>query len=334
MVNNMSHIPEAPGIQDRYSRVIDYLRVSVTDRCNLRCTYCMPPEGVTLLDHEDILSFEEIVAVVTAGAELGISKVRITGGEPLVRPGLCDLVRALSHVDGLDDLSLTTNGTLLKYYAAELKAAGLKRVNISLDSLRPDRFLSITRQGHLEDTLSGIEAAQVAGLMPIKINTVVMRGINDDEVKDIAVLARMRGWSIRFVERMPLSGNEGGYVPSSEVLGHLSPLGTLDPQLPAFHNGPARCYSLKGTGSVGFISPMSEPFCSTCNRLRLTSTGMLRPCLLSDAGTVDIKTPLREGADKAIVQDLLLEAVSCKPGSHSLKSNGSRIGTAMSQIGG
>ncbi len=334
MMNDMSQIPEGPGIQDRYSRVIDYLRVSVTDRCNLRCTYCMPTEGITLHNHEDILSFEEIAAVARAAAGLGVRKVRLTGGEPLVRSGLHELVRALSRIDGLDDLSLSTNGTLLKHHAAGLKAAGLRRVNISLDSLRPDRFLRITRNGDLADALRGIEAAQEAGLVPIKINTVVMRGINDDEVMDIAALARIRGWSIRFIEKMPLAGNESGYVSSAEVLEQLAPLGTLAPESHTFRNGPARCYSLSGAGSIGFISPMSEPFCSTCNRLRLTSTGMLRPCLLSDAGAVDIKTPLREGADKATIQALLLEAANCKPGRHSLKASGYPLGTTMSQIGG
>ena len=323
------------GIRDSQSRVIDYLRVSVTDRCNLRCVYCMPPEGVTLLEHRDLLSFEEITAVVSAAVGLGVRKVRLTGGEPLVRLGLTELVRALARIPGLDDLSLSTNGTLLKDQAAGLKAAGLTRVNVSLDSLNPETYRRITRQGNLSDVLGGIEAAQEAGLTPIKLNTVVMRGINDDEVKALAALAHDRSWSIRFIERMPLAGEKGSYVPSSEVRDHLEPLGHLVPWPDDVQNGPARCYRLAGaSSSIGFISPMSEPFCATCNRLRLTSTGMLRPCLLSDAGSVDLRTPLRTGTDKESIQGLLLRAAGSKPGRHSLEPQGAPEGTAMSRIGG
>lgn len=322
-------------MHDSHSRLIDYLRVSVTDRCNLRCIYCMPPEGVALHEHDDMLTFEEIVAVVTAGAELGIRKVRLTGGEPLVRLGLCDLVRALSRIDGIQDLSLSTNGTLLREYAAVLKAAGLRRVNISLDSLKPERYRQITGLGSLADALDGIQAAREADLTPIKINTVVMRGVNDDELRDIAALARSRGWSIRFIEKMPLAGNEAGYVSSADVRRQLDCLGRLVPESAEAQNGPAKCYRLSGTaGSIGFISPMSEPFCSTCNRLRLTSTGVLRPCLLSDVGAVDLRAALRAGADRAGIQALLLGAAKCKPGRHSLEASGSSPGTHMSQIGG
>ncbi len=321
-------------MHDGHSRVIDYLRVSVTDRCNLRCIYCMPPEGVTLGEHNDMLSFEEIVAVVTAGAELGVRKVRFTGGEPLVRLRLCDLITAVCRIDGIEDLSLSTNGTLLRECAADLKAAGLSRVNISLDSLMPERYRQITRLGDLDDALAGIRAAQEAGLTPIKINTVVMRGINDDEVRDIAALAAVWGCNIRFIEKMPLMGGEG-FVSSAEVRAQLGPFDSLVPVSPDLSRGPAKCYRLAGAaGSVGFISPMSEPFCLTCNRLRLTSTGSLRPCLLSDVGTVDLRTPLREGADKGSIKELMLGAVSCKPGRHSLTTGSSPPGTNMSQMGG
>jgi len=323
------------GIRDSHSRTIDYLRVSVTDRCNLRCIYCMPPEGVELQSHSDLLSFEEIATVVSAAVGLGIRKVRLTGGEPLVRLGLTELVRALARIDGLDDLSLSTNGALLKEQAAELKAAGLKRVNVSLDSLRQDVYHRITRHGNLSTAIAGIEAAQEAGLAPIKLNTVVMRGINDSEVKDLATLARNRGWSIRFIERMPLAGEGEGYVPSAEVRDHLEVPGHLIDGTDDIQNGPARCYRLAGSsGSIGFISPMSEPFCATCNRLRLTSTGTLRPCLLSDIGSVDLRNPLRTGADKRSLQELILLAAGSKPGRHSLEAHGAPGGTVMSQIGG
>ncbi len=322
-------------MKDGYSRVIDYLRVSVTDRCNLRCIYCMPAEGVGLVGHADILTFEEIIAVVAAGAELGIRKVRLTGGEPLVRLGLSDLVRSLSRLDGIDDVSLSTNGMLLMEYAAELKAAGLTRVNISLDSLQPERFRRITRHGDLAKVLAGIEAAQDAGLVPIKINTVVMRGVNDEEVKDLAALARNRRWSIRFIEKMPLAGHQWGYVSSAEVRRQLDSLGPLVPELTEPRNGPARCYRYSGAeGSIGFISPMSEPFCTTCNRLRLTSTGMLRPCLLSDVGAVDLKAALRAGANTAAIQALLIEAASSKLAQHSIEGCSHPTTTTMSQIGG
>jgi GTP 3',8-cyclase len=323
-------------IRDGYARVIDYLRVSVTDRCNLRCIYCMPPEGVPLQSHGDLLTFEEIVAVVVAAVELGVRKVRLTGGEPLVRLGLTELVQQLAHIEGLDDLSLSTNGTLLKEHAAALKAAGLRRVNVSLDSLKPERYRRITRQGKLADALGGIEAAQEAGLTPIKINAVVMRGCNDDEVADLAALAGERGWSIRFIERMPLAGSEGGYVSAAEVRAKLDDLGPLLPGSDEVQNGPARCYRLAGTaGSVGFISPLSEPFCATCNRLRLTSTGMLRPCLLSNEGEVDLRATLRAGASREAIQRLLLRAAGSKPGRHSLRPrDGSAQDTTMSQIGG
>jgi len=323
-------------MRDNHSRIIDYLRVSVTDRCNLRCVYCMPPEGVPLRPHGDLLSFEEIVAVVESAVALGVRKARLTGGEPLVRLGLTELVRQLARIDGLKDLSLSTNGTLLKEHASALKAAGLRRVNVSLDSLKPERYRRITRHGDLAETLAGIEAAEATGLAPIKLNTVVMRGVNDDEVADLAALARNRGWSIRFIERMPLAEGGGGFVPSVEVRERLDPLGLLVRASDDAQNGPARCYRLAGApGSIGFISPLSEPFCASCNRLRLTSTGMLRPCLLSNEGEVDLRAALRAGTDRKAIQGLLLRAAAGKPGRHSLReADGMPHGAAMSQIGG
>ena len=214
------------GLSDSFQRPIDYLRISVTDRCNLRCLYCMPPQGITLMPRSDILRYEEIGAIAQAAAELGISKVRLTGGEPLVRAELLRLVRLLSRIEGIDDLSLTSNGVLLKRYAAPLKEAGLRRVNVSLDTLKRERYLELTRRDRLGDVLDGIEAARKAGLDPVKINMVVMRGINDDEVLDFARLSLEEGWHVRFVELMPFSTYGAlQFVPVSEIQKRILPLG-------------------------------------------------------------------------------------------------------------
>ncbi len=327
---------------DEYSRAINYLRVSVTDRCNLRCTYCMPAEGVPWQPHSSLLSFEEIETVVRAAAQLGISKVRLTGGEPLVRLGIVELVRMLAQVPGVDDLSMTTNGTLLAQYAADLKAAGLRRVNVSLDTLRPERFRSITRLGSFEDALAGIAAAQEAGLTPLKINTVVIRGTNDDEILDLALRTLDEGWNVRFIEYMPVGEKApAGAAWSSQVVkgeeirqkieAHF---GALVPAQASVGNGPARYYRIKGaTGTVGFITPVSEHFCVHCNRLRLTADGQLRPCLLSDR-EIDLRKVLREGANAEQIKALLLEAIQIKPREHHLAECLQPEKRAMSQIGG
>jgi len=294
---------------DSFQRGINYLRVSVTDRCNLRCIYCMSPEGVPWMPHSEILSYEEISAVVRIAAELGINKVRLTGGEPLVRAELPELVQMLSEVKGIDDISLTTNGTLLKKHALELKQAGLKRVNISLDTFRSDRFRYITRCGELSDVLDGIDAAMNADLHPVKINMVVMRGINDDEVLDFARMTYKQGWHVRFIERMPFT-EIAEVVPSDELRQRIMAIGSLEPCSSAIGNGPARYYRLPGaSGTIGFISPITEPFCSDCNRLRLTSNGRLCPCLLSDEG-VDLKQPLRSEVSSHEIKRLIFEG-SC-----------------------
>jgi len=282
---------------DSFKRRINYLRISVTDRCNLRCIYCMSSEGVPWMPHSEILSYEEISVVVRIAAELGINKVRLTGGEPLVRAELHELVQMLSEVKGIDDISLTTNGTLLKKHALELKQAGLKRVNISLDTFRSDRFRYITRCGELSDVLDGIDAAMNADLHPVKINMVVMRGINDDEVLDFARMTYKQGWHVRFIERMPFT-EIAEVVPSDELRQRIMSVGSLEPCSSAIGNGPARYYRLPGaSGTIGFISPITEPFCSDCNRLRLTSNGRLCPCLLSDEGVdlslIHISEPTR-----------------------------------------
>lgn len=327
---------------DAWNRPISYLRVSVTDRCNLRCVYCMPPEGVPWVPHDEILTYEEIDTVVRAAAELGISKVRLTGGEPLIRLGIVDLVRLLSTIPGIDDLALTSNGTLLSRYAAQLADAGLHRVNLSLDSLRPERYEGITRGGHLEDVLEGMEAARRAGLDPIKINTVVIRGVNDDEVVDLARRTIDEGWNQRFIELMPIG--DGGLideewrekvVTAEEIRAKIEcALGRLEPAKISVGNGPASYYCLPGAqGTVGFITPISEHFCYRCNRMRLTADGQLRPCLLSDE-EIDLRTPLRRGARVAEIKELLLRGVESKPREHRLAESVRPRQRTMSQLGG
>ncbi|MGQ9492220.1 MAG: GTP 3',8-cyclase MoaA [Anaerolineae bacterium] len=328
---------------DAYSRPINYLRVSVTDRCNLRCVYCMPPEGILWRAHEEILRYEEIATVVQAAAELGISRVRLTGGEPLVRLGIVDLVRILALIPGVEDLAMTTNGILLSRYAQALAEAGLQRVNISLDTLSADRFRSITRWGQIEDVLVGIEAAHQAGLEPVKINTVVIRGLNDDEVVDLARKTVEPGWNVRFIEWMPVgnvqelmgAGWEDRIVTAQEMRQKIeAALGILEPAKASKGGGPARYYCLPGAkGTVGFITPVSEHFCYHCNRLRLTADGQLRPCLLSDR-EIDLRTPLRQGADVAQIRALILRAIASKPLRHYLNECELPKGRSMSQIGG
>jgi cyclic pyranopterin phosphate synthase len=323
------------GIRDSFGRSINYLRVSVTDRCNLRCLYCMPPEGVAQIPHSEIISYEEIRTVAQAAAELGIDKIRLTGGEPLVRAELPELIKMLSQIEGIRELSLTTNGTLLKKYALELKQAGLSRVNVSLDTLKTDRFQYITRLGRLKDVLEGIEAAEEAGFKPVKINTVVMRGINDDEILDFARMTCDTGWHVRFIELMPFKG-VAEFVPSVELRQHISLLGELEPCASMTGNGPARYYRLAGAkGTIGFISPLSElSFCSRCNRIRLTPDGKLRPCLLGE-DEIDLRMSLRNNASVEELKRLMLQAVASKRERHHLEgSDVTVMKRKMSQIGG
>jgi len=326
------------GPLDSFGRSINYLRISVTDRCNLRCIYCIPPEGVPQMPHSAILSYEEIQTIVRASAELGINKVRLTGGEPLVRAELPKLVRMLSQIEGIEELSLTTNGVFLKKYALELKQAGLSRANVSLDTLKPDKFRYITRLGELKTVLEGIEAAKEAGFEPVKINTVVMRGINEDEVLDFARMTRENGWHVRFIELMPFKG-VAEFVPSIELQQHISLLGKLEPcpdSIGISGNGPAIYYRLTGAkGTIGFINPITETsFCSRCNRMRLTPDGKLRPCLLRE-DEIDLKMPLRNNASIEVLKSLIVKAVASKPQHHHLKGGNIRlVNRKMSQIGG
>ena len=326
------------GLSDSFQRPINYLRISVTDRCNLRCIYCMPADGVDLRSHSDILSYEEVHTAARAAAELGIDKLRITGGEPLVRLGLPRLIRMLAGIEVINDIALTTNGVMLADYAAELKQAGLKRVNISLDTLDPDRFKRITRgESDLSQVLEGIEEARRVGLEPVKLNMVVMSGINDDELLGFAAKTIDEGWHIRFIELMPVAGNGDSaprFVSATEMRKRLEPLGELEPSLPTVGNGPAKYFRFAGAkGTVGFITPVSEHFCFNCNRMRLTADGKLRPCLLSDY-EIDLKTPLRDGVSRAGLKKLFKKAVAEKPLKHKLAEGQLPNGRPFSHVGG
>jgi cyclic pyranopterin phosphate synthase len=296
----------------------------------------MPPGGVSSLAHEDILRYEEINTIARAAAELGIDKIRLTGGEPLVRLGLAGLVAMLADIGTINDISLTTNGVLLSKYAAELKKAGLNRVNISLDTLRPDRFKAITRSdGKLEDVLEGIETARGVGLEPVKLNMVVLAGVNDDEIVDFAAKTIDQDWHVRFIELMPVVGEVKNqpFVAASEMRKRIEKLGELEPCLPSVGNGPAKYFRLPNArGTIGFITPVSEHFCFDCNRLRLTADGRLRPCLLSDY-EVDLKTPLRRGVDSSGLKKLIEEAVANKPRQHAI-AEGNVPRRPFSQVGG
>jgi cyclic pyranopterin phosphate synthase len=325
------------GLFDSYRRRINYMRISVTDRCNMCCIYCNA-KSVPHLSHDDILRYKEIQRVVQAAVGLGVKSLRITGGEPLVRPDLSALVELLSRVEGISDISLTTNGALLDKYALELKEAGLKRVNISLDTFKADRFKYITGSDKIEDVLNGIEAAKKVGLEPVKINVVVMRGINDDEVVDFARMSLSQGWHVRYIEYMPFvdtdaEGNRVVAVGDIKALIQQS-LGKLEPCLPTKGNGPAKYYRLPDAeGTVGFIGAVTDCFCADCNRFRLTADGRLRPCLFDD-DEVDIKGPLRSGASLEELRRLIQEAASMKKERHHLGEDFVPVKRQMWQIGG
>jgi cyclic pyranopterin phosphate synthase len=378
---------------DSYNRTIDYLRVSVTDRCNFRCVYCMPEEGAPVSHKSLILSFEEIERLVNIAVGLGMTKIRLTGGEPLVRKDIERLVAGIGAIPGLRDLSMTTNGSVLARHADSFARSGLNRINISLDTLRPERFTRIARRGDLGAVMEGITAAQRAGLTPLKLNCVVMRDWNDDEVVDFARLTLTQPYDVRFIELMPINwsqGDDGGigmeaffalasplpdYQRNSNItlyarpelptlgqtfrLAETAPVGQLDatqmrrafvstaemktriesvlgPLEPAEVqvNGPARSYRLAGAcGTVGFISQITNDLCLTCNRLRLTADGQLRPCLMAD-GEVDLRTPLREGATNTEIADLFRMTVLHKPREHRLEDGMAPVHRNMSQLGG
>ena len=326
---------------DPFGRKITYLRISVTDRCNLRCVYCMPPEGVIWKPHDTIMRFEEILQVVEVAAQQGISEVRLTGGEPLIRQGLPDLVRMIAKVPGIEDISLTTNGLLLDKLSLPLAEAGLKRINVSLDTLNPDKFSRITRGGSFDKVWRGLEAADAAGLAPLKINAVALKGVNDDEILDLARLSLQHAWQIRFIELMPIRNQAPwgeGFPPPSDcylsvraILDILKPLGIQPTGEKAAGSGPAQQYSIPGAaGKLGIISALGDQFCLTCNRLRLTADGYLRPCLMND-GEVYVLDAIRQGQP---LLPLLQQAVLKKPRQHELAQNRPPTGRNMTQIGG
>lgn len=326
-------------MQDQYRRPISYLRISVTDRCNLRCEYCMPPEGVKYIKHEEILSIEEIIKVVKAGVLIGIKKIRLTGGEPLVRGGIVDLVQGIYDIPEIDDIAITTNGILLGEMVEPLKKAGLNRVNVSLDTMKPERFKRITRGGNLDLVWKGINAALNAGLEPVKINTVAIRGFNDDELVDLAGLTLDHPLHIRFIELMPIGSSDAWarskYIASAEIKESIErTLGNLVDEKNMHGNGPARYTRLPGArGTIGFISAVSNHFCAQCNRLRLTSTGQLRPCLFSNK-EIDLKQALRSGAGTEKLVEIFSAAVLNKPVGHDLDKAWQEDDRVMSQIGG
>jgi cyclic pyranopterin phosphate synthase len=329
--------PKAP--RDGYNRRIDYLRLSITDLCNLRCIYCMPEEGVPKMRHDDILTYEEISRIAHIAVGMGISRIRITGGEPLVRRDVIRLCEDISGIPNLKSLAITTNGALLSRFAKDLRRAGVQRVNVSLDTLDPEKYARITRRDAFHDVWRGIEAALDVGLQPVKLNVVVMRGVNDDEIEKLAALSLDRPFHVRFIEFMPFQGDSrcGGFVPSDEILSRLSGLGKLSPvEDVRSSNGPARLYAFPGaTGRIGVISPVSNHFCPSCNRLRCTADGKLRTCLFS-AEETDVRTALRQGAPDARVVSIIREALRRKPERHHLDEGVPHkcMNRPMSAIGG
>ncbi len=313
---------------DGEGRQIEYLRLSVTDRCNCRCAYCMPAGGVPMLGHADILSFEELAAVARAAAELGVRKVRLTGGEPLARRGVVDLVRMVAEIPGIDEVAMTTNATLLAPVAGVLREAGLSRLNVSLDTLRADRYAKITRLGRLEDALAGLAAAREAGFARTKVNCVLMGGVNDDEVADLAGLARSEAVDVRFIELMPIGPAAGwpraSFVPADAVLEALPGLELLG------RDGVAELYRMPGwAGRVGLIRPMSHKFCDGCSRIRVTADGKLKPCLHS-AAEIDLRGLGHEGLLAA-----LRAGIAAKPKYHLMdEGRASDSARDMNEIGG
>jgi len=326
-------------VKDQFGRTVQYLRISVTDKCNLRCVYCMPMEGLPWLKREDLLSYEEIEQIVRVMAPMGLERIRITGGEPLVRQDVPELVKLLAGVPGIRDLSLSTNAVLLAEQAEALRSAGIQRLNVSLDSLRPDRVDAIARRpGSYPRIMEGLDAAERVGFAPIKVNVVLIRGQNDDEIRDFAEITRERPWHVRFIEMMPTGANldlsAQQFVSCAEALRKVREIEALEPVAGPFGNGPARYYQFAGApGTIGVITPMSHNYCDRCNRMRLTADGQLRPCLFGHIQT-NLRDPLRGGED---LVPLIEETLRIKPERHYLLQ-GSDLGSgglvALSQTGG
>lgn len=320
-------------MQDKLGRTVNYLRLSITDRCNLRCHYCMPADGVPMCRHDEILRYEDLLRITRVAAGLGIEKVRVTGGEPLVRRGVVDFLRQLKEIEGISEVAVTTNGVLLRQMADDLKHAGISRLNISLDSLHAERYAMITRGGTLAETLEGLAKADAAGLH-LKINMVVMRGVNDQEVDDFAALSLRQPWSVRFIEYMPTVREvawRSRVVPGGEVLARLQQKYEMEPLTSTRRCGPARPYRIRNApGTIGIITPMSDHFCGSCNRIRVTSKGFAKSCLLAD-GVFDLRPLLRTGNDDAL-RSALVTVARTKGGRHQYNDKGDPF--AMSSIGG
>jgi GTP 3',8-cyclase len=331
------------NMRDKFDREINYLRVSITDRCNLHCNYCRPKEGISLIGHDDILRYEEIIRVVSIAVKIGLIKVRVTGGEPMVRRGFIDFLASLKKIKGLLDISLTTNGILLEEFAAGIFKAGIQRINISLDSLDPAKYSCITNGGNLNNVLRGIAKAEEVGFSPIKINTVAINNFNDDEVLAFAQLAKDKPFQIRFIELMPMGHSRHDYshdfLPAEQLKQKISSRYELEPinDKKSKSDGPAKIYKIKGgRGEIGFINPVSNHFCSTCNRLRLTADGKLRVCLLKEE-EVDLKKSLRENCSNAALEKLIRQTILLKPNHHDLACTDNNIKKClrdMSTIGG
>ncbi len=345
--NKTEKQPETSVLTDMFARTISYLRLSLTDRCNLRCMYCVTEDEkdghLVKLGQGEMLTYEELLRVVRVAVEMGISKLRLTGGEPLVRHNIMHFIDNLAAIDGLDDIRITTNGVLLEKYAQGLMDAGVTKVNISLDTLRRERFAEITGVDCFDQVWRGIEKALAVGFSPVKLNMVVMRDINDDELADFAGMSRKMPLQVRFIEFMPIGTstrwNKDTYITSDEIMGRFKSLGALIPLEKKQADGPARVFKLgaDAMGSLGFISPISHHFCDRCNRLRLTSEGRLRSCLLHDEET-DLKSVLRAGCSDADIAATLLTAIQNKPKGHQmaerLKEEGADCHGRMSRIGG
>lgn len=324
-------------LTDSHGRNINYLRLSVTDRCNLRCFYCMPKEGIVCTGHEAVLSYEELLLIAETAIGMGIEKIRITGGEPLVRAGIVDFLGRLSAIPGLRHLALTTNGLLLAEMAADLYKAGVQRLNVSLDSLKPETFSDITRGGDLNRVLAGLDAAEIAGFPPPKINCVIMRGVNDDEILDFAAMTLSHGNSIRFIEYMPAVKENDWQrysISGEEILERIVASYSLDPVDKGPYAGPSRDFRIPGArGSIGIITAVSGHFCSECNRIRVTSTGQAKGCLFSDEKT-DLMPYLRP-PDRERLAEVLRGIVSGKPERHGISQDGYvHKNFTMSQVGG
>ena len=323
---------------DRYGRNIHYLRISLTDHCNLRCVYCMP-EDMVFRPNAELMQDDEVLLLVQLFARLGFDKFRLTGGEPTVRAHIVNLVRGIAATPGVRSLSMTTNGVLLPRLARPLAEAGLQRVNISVDTLDPDKFRRLTRWGSLKDVWEGIQAAQAAGLLPIKLNAVVVRGYNETDVVDLAGLTVDNPWQVRFIEMMPFAGatdiQTTQVVTAEEMMQRIeAAIGPLSPVNGGQLDGEARLFRLPGArGDVGFISSVTLPFCASCTRARLTADGRLRLCLLRE-GEVDLLTPLRAGASLDDLRQLILDGIWLKPWGHGLAEGVIPLNRVMSEIGG